>query len=371
MKKFRKFIGKSLNPFLLIACGLTLNFASCKKIENDLGDFTISASKVAQWLDSNKKLGQPIKNSILDSLKKNVIINSLSIEKLSSGEQLLIIPLNKNFVSNNNRDKNPINVLLLFENKNGKIVGGNIVQFVLENMSEYTDIPQNTLQHLFNNENLGIEGIITFLSVSDIYSHQYEFSNGKLSKYIVASGKPAKSVASSPSNLDELYCTQWWLVTTTFFEDGHTEVEIEDLGISCSTCPPNQLCDHLDGEGGGTTTQTIYQLSSNVEWIMDNAANNSWRVVSYEKLKGEADPSSPQHNYFTSITHSTSTNFNAIPKINGVPYTSWRELGVNNYLASNNYAAWADVSGKLTFYDGTDISISKTKAWLSTTVFPH
>ena len=66
-------------------------------------------------------------------------------------------------------------------------------------------------------------------------------------------------------------CTNWYLVTTTYYADGHTEVDWEFLGcFPIGSCLPNELCDELDGGGGSGSGEEYfwYSVATNHHWTV-------------------------------------------------------------------------------------------------------
>lgn len=191
MKRINFFIKKKLflaNLLLLISlfgCKKTDTFLSSdlakQKTVLSAKESNMKPNQIIDWLEEQKQQNTPIKNETISEL-----INALDFSKMYGEEYydenvFIIVPLGDKFESNNNTENNPINVLLLTENKDGNIEYGNIVQFVPH--GNYSSIfPENAFSDIFNGRIPNEKGIYSFLSVDDIFQYEYEF-NGPNEKY--------------------------------------------------------------------------------------------------------------------------------------------------------------------------------------------
>src|SRR6266498_93591 len=112
--------------FLTVAVFLsTVAFITCKK--NDTKDQPENnenkeiIAKVTSWIERQKSTTLPKNHTKLDSLMNNLNFSELRFEQLNQKEQFIVIPIKKEFVTINNKDKAPINTLLLVLNDSGNI----------------------------------------------------------------------------------------------------------------------------------------------------------------------------------------------------------------------------------------------------------
>lgn len=156
------------------------------------------------------------------------------------------------------------------------------------------------------------------------------------------------------------------LVHTDVYADGHTEVTYEDLGVICSSCPPKQLCDHLDGGtgGGGFNLPVGEDRTRAVKWPVAGSPGE-WVVTSYEKLYGKKF-SDGARNYFTNISHTGSHAFNFV-----APGVTWLEISNNPQLENidndGHYkGASNEIIGKVTNPYSYTRECQSAKTWSST-----
>lgn len=328
---------------------------------------TIGADQIFAWLDNQKSEVTPIKNIIIDSLKNSSILDKMWVEKLNEEENLIIIPLSLEFHSQHNAEFRPKNYLLFIEDKKGAIRRGNIIQFIPNDRIAFPDLPVSSLHDFYNHKDLKADGKYVFLSLADVFQFDFQIKERNMIQ---------ARIMDRNSEGQNLNCSQWYLITTTFYYvDGelvNIEQNIEDLGISCSTCPTNQVCDELDGSGvlvgsnGPSLPQTPIETEA-VEWIV--AAGPGWSVHSFETLKGR-----PSANYipakFTNITHDNIAVVSSNQTISGSPFATWNTMHAVTSLTNANEVARITVRGTITFDGGTSDFIRKIKTWLAASVFP-
>jgi hypothetical protein len=328
---------------------------------------TVGVEQISEWLDEQKSEVTPIKNSIIESLKSSSIFEQMWVEELNEEENLIIVPLSSDFQSQHNAQYGPKNYLLFIEDEEGKIRKGNIIQYLPENGNAFPDLPVSSFHDFYNHKDLEVDGKYVFLSLADVFQLDFEIDGGKMMQM--------RSIDRN-SEGQNLYCSQWYLITTTFYYvDGelvNIEENIEDLGISCSTCPPNQLCDELDGSGvlvgsnGPSLPQTPIETEA-VEWVV--AAGPGWSVHSFETLKGRPS-ANPIPSKFTSITHDNIAVVSSNQTTSGAPFATWNTMQAVPSLIHGDEVARITVRGTITFYDGTSRFERKINSWLAASVFP-
>ncbi len=224
-----------MRPKFLLVTAVVLSssviyFNSCKKADTQDSPGTNKEinSKVNSWLDDRKSQTKPITNANIERLKKSMDFSRLRFEELNKDEDLLIIPINKDFKSIMNKDKYQINNLVLWINKSGTITKGNLVQFIPSDNQMSTTVPVNTFAKIFNGKNLDCDGKFVFLTAADWLLYELTFEKGKIHSYGVAKLKENRT-----SNARLETCILWYLTITLYYDDGSTEVYEYDLGIEC------------------------------------------------------------------------------------------------------------------------------------------
>jgi len=205
-------------------------FNSCKKADTQNSPVTNKdiISKVNIWLDNRKSENKPITNENIERVRKSLDFSRLRFEELNKYQDVLIIPINKSFKSILNKDKDPVNNLVLWINKSGTITKGNLVQFIPADNQIMADVPANTFTKIFNGKNSDCDGKFVFLTPADWLLYELTYENGKIHSYGLAKLKENKS-----GNARLETCILWYLTITLYYDDGSTEVYEYDLDIQC------------------------------------------------------------------------------------------------------------------------------------------
>jgi hypothetical protein len=301
---------KTLTPkiwYLMILTMLSALVFSCTK---DRLPETISPSAdnavksnmrpddIKNWLESKTGAATSHKNNIISKVLQNAVFDKMYIETLHDNENLIIIPLKQEYFSQhvNSKNPHPIQYLLLVENAKGEIRRGDIVLFNSANQNLKT-LPKNAFHDFFNEDTFPADGTFTVITLGDVKEFEMDYKGGQKAQFRVWQGKQNKT------QRDGEYCTSWYLVTTTYYSDGHTEVDWEYLGDTCSSCAPNQLCDHIDGDGGGPGVgDPGTPVSRAVEFIVKEEATSyeHWTITGNFTISG-VQFTDATNNFFTGI----------------------------------------------------------------------
>lgn len=310
-------------------------------------------AKVNTWLDDQRTTGNEDKNLRIQQIKDKLDYTYLRFEELRDGEKFIIVPLKQGFQSRNNTTKNPLSALLLIENKSGGIRMGNIAQYISLTPQAAAVIPVNSFFNIFNAESPGVDAQFSFLTLSDRLVYQVTYKDG----IIQSSGTPQPGLTTAVNSppqapiSPEPICTDWYLLTTYYYADGHTEQTQEYL---YTTCEPN------GGGGGESGNEVEYELAvgRTVDWtVAPNPENGIGEIKSIERLKGKKVPSEPQGGHFIGISHYWSQcNFCS----SNNPYDVWTEQ--ENQISATGQQASSYVAGRLN-YNGTVSYPHNTKNW--------
>lgn len=275
--------------YLMILTMLSALIFSCTKstMPEAVPAFFDSNTKpgdISKWLEGNVGKTTPYKNNIINKVLQNAVFDKMYTEPFRDNERLIIVPLRQEYFSQhvNKKNPHPLQYLLLVEDANGKIRRGDIVLF---NPADHKlkALPKNAFHDFFEEDTFPADGTFAVVTLGDVKEFEMDYKNGRKAQFRVWHGDK-KGDKENTANRDGMYCTYWYLVTTTYWADGHTEVNVEYLGPSCSTCAPNQLCDHLDDDGGGPGQgEPGTQINRDVSFIVKEM------VTSYEQWKITGD----------------------------------------------------------------------------------
>lgn len=353
---------QQINLHFLASLFLFIAFTSCQKnnISSDSspqGKLQVTASA---WLDSRLTAQPSERNQRVELLRQKLDFSGAYTEDAVDNEKLMVIPIKPGFVSAYNSDKNPKNYLLLTLGKDGKIRKGNIVQFV----SQSSKIPANTFYKMDTDGRVNVDASLTFLSIFDRFLFTIEYKNGRQISFTEARKKSdltngQTTISTNGVQTNSVKCTDWWLVTTSYFPDGHTEVDNEFLETTCTNCLPNELCDHLDdGGGSGNTIDYEYQVYRLKQWkVYIFPGYPGYAVYSWENIRGRRN-SSPEGGYFKSASHNSDECNN--------PDGIWGANSVS--VTASTSTASSSVSGVFTKRPPS-ISISNSESWSFSEVF--
>lgn len=194
--------------------------------------------------------------AILSALDFN---NAMEGSYLNNGT-LVSIPITKLISIHSNTDDQTYLVIIKDSNK---IIKRGEVVIVRPNKLQHQPVLNVTALDLYLGNRVGFYGQMILINFHDLDFADYEFQDA-LSKATLRYGNRVNN---------ELYCVHWYLVTTEWdvFTGEITGQWSEDLGITCSSCQPNQLCDEFDdplGGGGGNIDSYPDTIATNAKHIL-------------------------------------------------------------------------------------------------------
>lgn len=340
--------------FFLLA-GL-LAFYACKKNSEEVQAVNAStagmAEKVTAWLESQKFATNPERNQKIEELKSGLVTSGLRIEKRNEKERLIIVPFSKEFKTEYNSQNKPLMHLVAALGADGKITGGNIIQYVPKS-GQATALPENTFSKIYTHQNTGCDGKFSTLSLTGVYRFSLVFEGGRLSMV----QEPLKKEKDGSTQRTSDKCWSRYLVTTYYDEDGNTVGTTETfLGTLCYPCgvigPDGNTiqCTEIDNgtgapEGGGNIVYE-YAVTNPVSWIPFGSTNGYNIVYSNEYLNGTRAPGGASK--FSSITHDKDRVSNGVG-IMDYRYAEWHRDAWDATLSSDYKQGTTKISGMLTY----------------------
>ncbi|MCG2617125.1 hypothetical protein LZZ85_22710 [Terrimonas sp. NA20] len=314
--------------FLLACCAMFLT--NCSKSDLNLNRQleVQSKQKAEDWLETKGVGAGPLRLGRISAIKESLIFEKASVEKLEDGESLYIIPLSSSFKMINKSDKVLDHYLLLFENSKG-VYKGNIMQVE----SSTKSLPRGTLGKVWDCNDVNVDGTFSLLTIFDKLLYEVKFAGGKKVSFgeVKSKGNRDQSGEVSTQNTS---CTDWYLVTTTFYDDGTTTTTEQYLGTTCTTLCPNGVCNEGlpgGGDGGGEDPDPEIQVSTDYTWkVYEDSILPEWRVYSTDKIKAKKRASLPNGGHFTSIEHVRTVG----PK-SDINYYWWKVLNVYSAIENN------------------------------------
>jgi hypothetical protein len=311
-------------------------------------------------------------------LKNALNLSKLWVENRNDQEQFLIIPIGGEYKPLVYKNESHRSYLLLSVTPEGEITKGNIIQYI-PTSSPINELPLNTFSKIFNYQKIDCDGRFAVFTPTGRFKYDLTFNKGKLCKVRETSRRNAENPAQRTTN----DCWDFWLVTTTYYEDGTTGQDRYYLGQTCYRCGEIQpdgtstACTELDddanpeGSGGGSDNITYEYLvkREDINWKVANSPvpTVNGEIYSRETLKGKKVAGELDGGHFTEIIHRSSwCNFCSIEQ----PYNNWVEnTSSTKGSLPTPQEAKSTVVGNL-HYDGITFNISKSNTWSFGSVFP-
>ncbi len=173
-----------VSTILLLLFLSTIFFISCQKNadKQEEAQNTEAVNKVIAWLEEQKSTATLAGSKKIKSLKENLDFSLTGTGLFSPDETLIIVPIKNSFVTNSNQDKHPINSLVLLVNNKKKIRRGYIVQYISPKEINSKDLSKFFYSY-YNLETTDFTGSLAYLTVSDEFSYETNYTNGKMSYY--------------------------------------------------------------------------------------------------------------------------------------------------------------------------------------------
>src|SRR6185503_5223039 len=239
--------------FQPIAWAIVLLLISCQKEAlQKSNDNDGMISKVNNWLDSKKPSGKTKQSENVEVLKNHLETSALRIENSSEGEKIVTIPVNEEFKTLKNIDKEAIPNLVLILDRMGNVRKGNIVLFYPKIGESCSKVPDNTFYNILNTSHPKASGKFKYLSVTGKRLHELQYENGRLKSF----GKLKDSTTSNTSRTT--FCIDWYWHYKYYDEWGNIWYQYDEyIGSTCSgeDCqdPYNAMLCPLDASSGGGT----------------------------------------------------------------------------------------------------------------------
>ncbi len=197
----------------------------------------IKPDDVKKWLQKNMNLSTPYKNETIKKVLETALFDDMYVEPHDNNENFIIIPLKKEYFSQHSHtgSSHPLQYLLVVENSKGKIRKSDIVLFY-SNDTSLAALPKNSFHNFFNSESLSVDGTFIVISLGDVRYFEMDFKNREKVEFRLWHHKNGQ-------NEKQPECGDWYLSTTIYHVDGTVSLEEKFLGATCTSCPPNFVCD--------------------------------------------------------------------------------------------------------------------------------
>lgn len=297
-----------MNTKQLISClllGVIFLFTiSCKKELSNTDNTFNEADRSINWLLNQNTNSNVSRKEKIEALVKNLEIRNYWKES-NSNNNYLIIPVKKTFKFINN-DKENVSNYLVFVLRDTIILENFILQYKPLENSLSQEIPNGIISSVGTNKSISKSCALRYLDVCDNYKYELTYKNGNLEKaeYLKKKQKgnePINNFIQATSSSSE-ECTAWYLNTTTYYSDGHSETSSEYLGTTCTyfcgIANPGTnisfICDETGALGGGApaTDQAV------LEGLISEFNQYTNTRIPYQNITSPIAPLDPNLNTF-------------------------------------------------------------------------
>ncbi|MFT3823348.1 MAG: hypothetical protein QM731_05485 [Chitinophagaceae bacterium] len=244
---------------ILFAFVTGLLLSACQKnyTESETADPEL-IQKVTAWLDKQEqKFKDSINKSVITSLKANLLISEISTAALSDKQRVVVIPLKKEFNTNNITRRESFKNLAIIQDENGELQLSNIVEVIPEGQ-QFKTIAASLIADVFSNRDNVLNGTVSILSLTNKFIEERAYKEGKLATIKHLKMKSPSGEERNSGSLKTNECIEWYLVTTYYWSDGSYTQTWTYLFTSCEDCALARTMDSADsfklncsGGGGG------------------------------------------------------------------------------------------------------------------------
>jgi len=178
----------------------------------------------------------------IKKVEDNMEIDKMYMERRTVNHKHIIIPMKNIYFSQHaiNQKNPPIQYVVVVENDNDK---GKVsrVDFILvfPNDKNISVLPKNAFRDLASQNITQIDATYTYVNFADVKQFEMKVENGKRIQFKVWRSK------NILDNNGFNNCKDWTLETSIINDDGTSTDKKENLGKTCTECPPGFKCDSI------------------------------------------------------------------------------------------------------------------------------
>jgi hypothetical protein len=245
---------------LLFIISLTLLLGSCKKLETITEDKGSRLKPAIVFLKQKQTTVSRYQAKKIDTLLQNLLIEDLRV--ITLGETDLILCDLKTYKNVSNPGFKHTYYKMSFPMKDGKITAG-LIYTIHTNLSKQQ--VDKDIQNILLVKSKEFTGEIVTNSWNDRFIQASFMKEGRLEKTYDLQMKAPDDRGQVNMSMSSSDCTAYFLVTTTYYSDGHVERDWEYLYTLCGPCntggqPVSTIvpdCDPNSGGGGGGSSNTV------------------------------------------------------------------------------------------------------------------
>jgi hypothetical protein len=235
-------------PLLAVIITAVVFVQSCRKQDASQETALQRKNLVVDWLDKKIGKGEGKAAAIAKGIKENIQMELSWINDYKDGQQIIVVPINKNYQFVNNKNVNPNNYLVLFKTNDNKISEANVWQTL-----PGTVVTKNSFLNIYLQKNEDLKGTYVLLDTRDNFIRQVTYENNQLKEMMQRKIKPSETTVNSGT----LVCTDYYVLRTYYANGEVIGQEVMYTFQVCNCAPTNvvqttiQGTSECDPSGGG------------------------------------------------------------------------------------------------------------------------
>lgn len=248
------------SKLLLFVINLTLLLGSCKKHETITENKRSGFEQAIAFLKQKQTSVSQYQAKKIDTLLQNLLTENVRV--ITLGETDLILCELKTYKNASKPGFTHTYYKMSFPMKDGKITSG-LIYTIHTNLSKQQI--DRDIQNILLFKSKEFTGEIVTNSLNDRFIQASSMKEGRLEKTYDLQMKSPDGNGQANTGMLSSDCTAYYLVTTTYYSDGHVERDWEYLFTLCGPCntggqPVSTIvadCDPNSGGGGGGSSNTV------------------------------------------------------------------------------------------------------------------
>jgi hypothetical protein len=272
---------KNLNPIIFLLF-LVFHLSACKKEKNISNDATLLKENVQQFLLEKKSQTNSKQAGKIQSLLQQLSDNGIEYA-LTKDIKIVVFDL-KSYRNITTPGYRHSFYKAIFTKQKEKI--SDCVIYTIHTNYEKLFVDQN-FNNIFLFNPTSFSGEIVVNSMNDGFIQSSVYRNGVMEKSSELKMENPNNVSTNSSATSNAQnCISYYLVTTTFYADGHIERDYMYLYTLCGSCIPTGqpattiIADCNDESGGGSDDITVDNSSETIE-VEENGPPGPAPKISY------------------------------------------------------------------------------------------
>jgi len=212
------------------------------KVKEDILKTNLTKDSIMNYIKSLYVSYQFFTKEFIKKVEDNMEFDKMYTEKRSDNVKHIIIPMKKVYFSQHaiNHNNPPIQYVVVVEDDKAKGKVSRVdFMLVFPKDKNITALPKNAFFDFSSQNITQIDATYTLVNFADVKQAELKVENGKRKHLKVWSSK------NIVDNNGDNNCKDWTLETSILNDDGTSTTKKENLGKTCTVCPPGFKCDAI------------------------------------------------------------------------------------------------------------------------------